>query len=38
MRNARGIIGDSLVNILIWIIFLIIAGGVIWFLVRRLVS
>jgi len=31
----RGIIGENITNILLWIIFLIIAGAVIFFIIKK---
>lgn len=34
----RGIVGESITNILLWIIFLIIAGVVIFFIIKKLTA
>lgn len=35
IEMKRGIIGENITNILLWIIFLIIAGAVIFFIIKK---
>ena len=37
-RDKRGLVGESITNIILWIIFFILAATAVWFLVRSLTS
>lgn len=34
----KGVVGESITNILLWIIFFILAFGAVWFLIKKLTS
>ena len=38
MTGKKGLVGESITNILLWIIFLILAGGIVWYIVKRLTA